>query len=93
MITYMPQFHTNSALYGSGLYLVLDDEETKVWYYSVEKLFQLFEEEMSTGKAALDVFQKHRVFDYIASCYDVLHANGRLYIVGDIDKYIARREG
>jgi len=38
-----------SALYGSGLYLVLDDEETKVWHYSVEKLFQLFEEEMSSG--------------------------------------------
>jgi hypothetical protein len=45
-----------------------------------------------SGKAALDVFQKHRVFDYIASCYDVLHANGMLYIVGDIDEYIARRE-
>jgi len=45
-----------------------------------------------TGKAALDIFQKYRVFDYIASCYDVLHANGRLYIVGDIDDYIAHRE-
>ena len=45
-----------------------------------------------TGKAALDIFQKHRVFDYISSCYDVLHANGRLYIVGDIDEYIARWE-
>jgi len=44
-----------------------------------------------TGKAAFEVFQKHRVFDYITSCYDVLHANGRLYIVGDIDEYIARR--
>ena len=45
-----------------------------------------------TGKAALDVFLKYRVFDYITSCYDVLHANGRLYIVGDIDDYISRRE-
>ena len=45
-----------------------------------------------TGKVALDVFRKHRVFDYISSCYDVLHANGRLYIVSDIDEYIARRE-
>ena len=45
-----------------------------------------------TGKAALDVFLKHRIFDYITSCYDVLHANGRLYIIGDIDEYIARRE-
>ena len=44
-----------------------------------------------TGKAALDIFQKYRVFDYISSCYDVLHSNGRLYIVSDIDDYIAQR--
>ena len=44
-----------------------------------------------TGKAALDVFFKHRVFDYIATCYDVLHSNGRLYIVSDIDEYIAHQ--
>ena len=42
-----------SALYGSGLYLILDDEETKVWHYSAEKLFQLFEEEMNTGNLEL----------------------------------------
>jgi cyclopropane fatty-acyl-phospholipid synthase-like methyltransferase len=41
-----------------------------------------------TGIAALDIFKKHRVFDYITSCYDVLHSNGRLYIVSDIDEYI-----
>jgi hypothetical protein len=46
-----------------------------------------------TGKAALDIFQKHKVFDYIASCYDVLHSNGRLYIVGDIDEYISGNAG
>ena len=45
-----------------------------------------------TGKAALDVFLKHQVFDYITSCYDVLHSYGRLYIVSDIDDYIACRE-
>jgi len=44
-----------------------------------------------TGKAALDVFQQHRVFDYITSCYDVLHSNGRLFIVSDIDDYISHR--
>ena len=49
----MSQDEAFSALYGSGLYLVLDDEETKVWHYSVEKLFQLFEEEMSTGNFEL----------------------------------------
>jgi len=41
-----------------------------------------------TGKAALAVFQKHRVFDYISSYYDVLHSYGRLFIVGDIDEFI-----
>ena len=45
-----------------------------------------------TGKTALDTFQKYRVFDYITSCYDILHANGRLYIVSDIDEYITNRE-
>ena len=45
-----------------------------------------------SGKAALDVFLKYQVFDYLMSCYDVLHSNGRLYIVSDIDDYIAHRE-
>ena len=42
-----------SSLYGSRLYFFLDDEKTKVWHYSVEKLFQLFDEEMSTGNMEL----------------------------------------
>jgi hypothetical protein len=42
-----------SRLYGSQLYCTLDDEKTKVWHYSVEKLFQLFEAEMDTGKMEL----------------------------------------
>ena len=42
-----------SRLYGSRLYFVLDDERTKVWHYSAEKLFQLFEEELSTGSMEL----------------------------------------
>jgi hypothetical protein len=45
-----------SRLYGSRLYSALDDEKTKVWHYSVEKLFQLFEEEMDTGKMELPEF-------------------------------------
>ena len=44
-----------------------------------------------TGLAAYEVFKKFNVFDYITSCYDVLHSNGRLYIVSDIDEYIACR--
>lgn len=37
-------------LYSSQLYAFLEDEETKVWYFSTEKLFDLFCEEMNTGK-------------------------------------------
>ena len=42
-----------AKLYGSRLYNALDDEETKVWHYSVEKLFLLFEEELLIGKLEL----------------------------------------
>ncbi|MCL2759187.1 MAG: hypothetical protein FWD22_03155 [Treponema sp.] len=38
-----------SSLYNSKLYILLDDEQTKVWHYSTEKLYHLFEEEMNTG--------------------------------------------
>ena len=40
-------------LYGSRIYFALDDEKTKVWHYSVEKLFQLFHDEMTTGNMEL----------------------------------------
>ena len=42
-----------SLLYGSELYQALDNEETKVWHYSAEKLFQLFEDEIITGTLEL----------------------------------------
>ena len=38
-----------SQLYSSRLYTVLDEEKTKVWHYSAEKLFMLFDEELTTG--------------------------------------------
>lgn len=44
-----------------------------------------------TGKAALKVFNKNKVFDYITSFYDVLHSTGQEYIVKDIDMYINSR--
>ena len=37
-------------LYNSVLYSVLETEETKVWHYSVPKLFQLWENEIKTGE-------------------------------------------
>ena len=40
-------------LYSSQLYAALDNEKTKVWHYSAEKLFDLFEEEKACGKLEL----------------------------------------
>ena len=39
-----------TKLYASKLYSFLEDEETKVWYYSTEMLYSLFEQEENTGK-------------------------------------------
>jgi len=46
-----------------------------------------------SGKKAWEIFSEYKVFDYITKCYDVLHANGRLFIVGDIDEFISNRSG
>lgn len=37
-------------LYRSQLYEKLENEETKVWHYSSDKLFDLFKEKLNTGK-------------------------------------------
>jgi len=37
-------------LYSSRLYELMEREETKVWQYSTEKLFELYLEESSSGK-------------------------------------------
>jgi hypothetical protein len=42
-----------ARLYDSQIYAVLENERTKVWHYSAEKLYTLFEEEQSTGKLEL----------------------------------------
>lgn len=38
-----------TKLYASGLYSDLEKEETKVWQYSTEMLYSLFENEEQTG--------------------------------------------
>lgn len=40
-------------LYSSELYSVLEKEETKVWHYSVPKLYELWEKETKTGQLVL----------------------------------------
>ena len=42
--------------YNSKLYALLENEQTKIWHYSTDKLFQLFEEEMNTGNFELPEF-------------------------------------
>jgi hypothetical protein len=39
-----------TELYSSHLYEMLEQEETKLWQYSTEKLFDLFGEERNSGK-------------------------------------------
>ena len=40
-------------LYNSELYAFLENEKTKVWYYSVPMLYDLYYEEITTGKLEL----------------------------------------
>lgn len=40
-------------LYSSELYSALENEETKVWTYSVPKLFELYQDEVKTGRLML----------------------------------------
>ena len=40
-------------LYSSVLYSMLENEETKVWHYSVTLLYELYKNELNTGKLTL----------------------------------------
>lgn len=37
-------------LYSSNLYSLLEQEDTKVWQYSTDMLYNLFEQEQQTGE-------------------------------------------
>lgn len=55
-IIYEMDLDENTAmekLYSSALYSVLENEETKVWHYSVSKLYELFKEETEAGQLTL----------------------------------------
>ena len=43
-------------LYSSALYSALEQENTKVWHYSVPKLYELLENETKTGRLVLPEF-------------------------------------
>jgi hypothetical protein len=41
------------VLYNSALYSALEDEETKIWTYSVPRLFDLCQKEIAAGELEL----------------------------------------
>ena len=47
--------------------------------------------EMS-GIEAVKQFWDYGVFEYLNTCYDVLHGTGVNYIIQDIDAFIAARQ-
>ena len=45
-----------------------------------------------SGRAAMALFKKYGVLDYLDACYDVLHTTGRAYLIDDIDAFIRVRQ-
>ena len=46
----LPPQEAADLFYSSQLYVKLDEEETKLWHLSAHALYDLLEEEMTTGK-------------------------------------------
>jgi hypothetical protein len=51
--THVSEDEAFEKLYLSELYSALEREQTKVWHYSVPKLFDLFQKEINTGRLVL----------------------------------------
>jgi hypothetical protein len=49
----LPPDEAMAKLYHSKLYAALDNEQTKVWQYSTEKLFTLLSAELISGELTL----------------------------------------
>jgi len=45
-----------------------------------------------TGRMALNDFKRYQVFNFLSSGYDVLHTQGKSYIIDEINDYIERRK-
>lgn len=43
----------SNAFYNSGVYSLLEQEETKLWHFSPLTLFNMFDEEQKTGRFIL----------------------------------------
>ena len=51
--THISEDEAFEKLYNSELYTALENEETKVWTYSIPKLFDLFQNEIDSGSLIL----------------------------------------
>ena len=49
-------------------------------------------EKKPTGRETMSLFKKYGVLEYLNSCYEALHTQGRLYLVWDIDEFINVRK-
>ncbi len=45
-----------------------------------------------SGKDVMKLFNKYSVCEYLYGCYNALHTVGLLYIIDDIDMFIAARK-
>ncbi len=45
-----------------------------------------------SGKEALNDFRTFQVFDFLSNHFEVLHTQGKTYIISDINQYIKNRE-
>ena len=43
------------------------------------------------GEQVLDLFSKYGLLDYLSESYDVLHTQGRQWLIEEIDEYIEIR--
>jgi len=54
--THVSEDEAFDRLYSSELYAALENENTKVWHYSVPKLFDLYQNEINTGKLEMPYY-------------------------------------
>lgn len=60
--------------------------------------FQLFcfesyrSEKQLSGLTVLKQFKKYGIFNYLKTGFDVLHTQGRSFIIADIDSYLQNRK-
>lgn len=45
-----------------------------------------------SGEQVLDLFSKYGLVDYLSEFYDVLHTQGRQWLIEEIDEYIETRK-